>query len=340
MPRSNPAILLCLTLFALPARADNNPVPLLPETTIHFAAPDEAAALIAARDTFVTAMGPFDLAARLHSADPVTVDQYLAHARAQVLPWTDEQRAAMTETVTTAAGLLADARLRLPNLPKRITLVATTGREESNAAYTRGHAIFLPRDKLDAPPPHRLRLFLHELFHVISRSDPALRDRLYRVIGFIPCNAITLPGGPGALRDARITNPDAPIIEHRIEVAHEGQLISVVPVLYSRIAKYDPAQGASLFRFLTFKLMVVEQADGAWQPALRDGEPVLLEPRTCASFLEQIGRNTGYIIHPDEVLADNFVLLASGASQVASPQILVKMGEILGGKPGDKPADR
>jgi hypothetical protein len=31
---------------------------------------------------------------------------------------------------------------------------------------------------------------------------------------------------------------------------------------------------------------------------------------SIANFYEQIGTNTTYIIHPNEILADNFVLLA------------------------------
>jgi hypothetical protein len=46
-------------------------------------------------------------------------------------------------------------------------------------------------------------------------------------------------------------------------------------------------------------------------------------------FVEQVGRNTGYIIHPEEILADNFKLLATGAENVPSPQILDKMRGIL-----------
>ena len=39
-------------------------------------------------------------------------------------------------------------------------------------------------------------------------------------------------------------------------------------------------------------------------------------------FHEKIGRNTGYILHPEEVLADNFALMVQGVSDVKSPEIL------------------
>jgi hypothetical protein len=44
-----------------------------------------------------------------------------------------------------------------------------------------------------------------------------------------------------------------------------------------------------------------------------------------SSYHEQIGRNTGYIIHPEEVLADNFALLLLGRTAVKSPHILDRL---------------
>jgi hypothetical protein len=45
--------------------------------------------------------------------------------------------------------------------------------------------------------------------------------------------------------------------------------------------------------------------------------------------MEQIGRNTEYVIHPEEVLADNFALLVLKKANVPSPEILQKMREVL-----------
>jgi hypothetical protein len=44
--------------------------------------------------------------------------------------------------------------------------------------------------------------------------------------------------------------------------------------------------------------------------------------------MARIGRNTEYIIHPEEILADNFVLLVNGA-KAPSPEILQKLDAVL-----------
>jgi len=50
--------------------------------------------------------------------------------------------------------------------------------------------------------------------------------------------------------------------------------------------------------------------------------PRLYRTAELGNFFEQIGRNTAYIIHPEEILADNFAQLATGQEQtVPSPEV-------------------
>ena len=58
----------------------------------------------------------------------------------------------------------------------------------------------------------------------------------------------------------------------------------------------------------------------------------ILMPQQISGFFEQVGRNTDYIIHPEEILAENFALLMIGKRDVASPEILDKMRSALGQK--------
>lgn len=60
-----------------------------------------------------------------------------------------------------------------------------------------------------------------------------------------------------------------------------------------------------------------------------NNEPWLLEISDVTGYHEQIGRNTGYTIHPEEVLADNFVLLACRERDVPSPKILERRDALL-----------
>jgi len=62
---------------------------------------------------------------------------------------------------------------------------------------------------------------------------------------------------------------------------------------------------------------------------LKNGKPVFFKPDEVEGFFEQIGRNTGYIIHPEETLANNFVHLMTGKQDLKNPEIPKKIEAIL-----------
>ena len=62
-----------------------------------------------------------------------------------------------------------------------------------------------------------------------------------------------------------------------------------------------------------------------WTAQRVSGRPRLLRPADTTGWFEQIGRNTGYTIHPDEILADNFIRLINGDTNLPSPQIIAAM---------------
>jgi hypothetical protein len=173
------------------------------------------------------------------------------------------------------------------------------------------------------------QLLAHELFHVVSRANPGLRDRLYRVVGFEPCGEVE---HPAALRARRITNPDAPVNAHAIEVDVAGTKSWGVPILYSSASEFDPAGGKTFFSYLTFELLLIERTGDGGHRLLAgpDGQPRLVPIDKAGGYAERIGRNTGYVIHPEEIVADNFMLLVTGTAGAKSPGILDRLrGEFM-----------
>ena len=300
-------------LLLMGAAAPTPGVPLQEGTVARLAPAKEAAALLSARDDFVKAMSPFDRAARLHSAGPVSEEAYLAHVGRQAREWTPAESAKAEAAVRKVAGRIAPFKL---GLPKEVLLLKTTGDEEGHAAYCRGNAVVLPQNMVDGPPAELERILIHELFHILSRQDPKLREALYGILGFRACPEAPLPAD---LRDRKITNPDAPRNDHAVDIEDGGGTVTVVPVLFSE-TDYSPERGGEFFDYLQFKLLVVKQ---------EGDEPVLLDPVRTPGFLDKVGRNTDYLFHPEEVLADNFVLLVDGARGVPTPRILDEMRKAL-----------
>ena len=314
--------LIWLSMLGAGLAADESPtaVELTSACRVRLATVEEGKSLLAADDDFSRSLSRFDLQSRLKSGDEVTLDDWKRFVSSHVRDWDDVRSQAATESLQRLSKRMGGYELPLP---KEIVLVHTTGDEEGNAAYTRGTAIVLP-DKVLAYPPTQLdRLLAHELFHVLSRHDGALRQKLYRIIGFEVCEPLELPP---SLAPRKITNPDAPLIDCTIELAAaDGKVYTAAPVLYASAKEYDAARGGSFFQYLTFRLLVVERAGERWQPKLLDGEPIVIDAKKEPAYFEKIGKNTNYVIHPDEILADNFVHLVMEDRDLMTPRIVEDM---------------
>jgi len=302
--------------------------PLTRETNLHFATVEAGQGLVATSDTFIKALSRFDRQVRLQTDGEATEAGLIEFLKGEVVPWEDEAQKSLVESIERVRPKLEPFHLPLP---QAVLLIQMSGKEEANAAYTRGAAILLPRERVQKLKGDSLdRLLLHELFHVFSRHAPELRRDLYRLIGFEVCEPIALPP---SLADLKLTNPDAPRIDCRIKLSDEAAPYHAAPILYSSSATYDADRKPPLFKYLTFRLMKIEEREGRWRPLLKNGEPVLIDPAQSKSFADQIGQNTKYIIHPDEILADNFVHLVMQTEKLASPRIVEQMGELLRKKP-------
>ena len=275
-----------------------------------FASRARAHEVLATKDAFVERMSPFDRAARLKTDRVVTEAEYLDFAGSAALDWDDAEKRPIVAAYRELEPKLA--ALHLP-LPARILVVKTTGQEEGNAPYTRQTAVMIPRSELASQKSQPQRLLAHELFHIASRSDSRLGERLYAVIGFRPCGEATYPE---SLAARKITNPDAPRNDYCIRVTVDGESVAATPILFSRAEAYDPVRGGEFFEYLQLGLLV-RPAPG--QPA---ANARVIGLQQAAGFFEQVGQNTQYVVHPEEILADNFALLALGSPGVKSPGVL------------------
>lgn len=315
-------VCLFVCLICSPIWAQDKPT--ANKIDLHFATKAEAVATLITEDEFVQRLSPFDRAARLKTDEPVDKATYLKFVSEQVLDWDDKEKENITAAWQRVTAGLAEADIKAP---VQVSFIKTTGREEGDAAYTRGTAIVLPSSKVGGRSMDAL--VAHELFHVLSRHDANMRERLYKIIGFRKCGELQLPT---ELQVRRLTNPDAPVNDHCIQVKQDGKQLWVIPILTSKSEKYDKQRGGEFFNYMQFDLMAIQSPDtpAASQPLLADGKPVLVDARKAEGFMEQIGKNTGYIIHPDEILADNFSMLVTNRKNVPQPELLDKIAKALG----------
>ena len=321
------ALALTVLVWAVPetaARADS--VAIGASSHVRFATAAEAAAILTKHDALVASMSPFDRSARLQVGRDVPEAEYLAFVAKETRDWTPAERELLRPMLEDFRAKTAKWKM---DLPAEVLFLKTTGREEGRAAYCRGAAVVLPQNLLLGEKPEMLRkIVFHELFHVFSSHHPELRRALYAVVGYEVCPELALPP---ELARRKLTNPDAPRMDSFIRLRVGGEIVAAAPILLGRSDLYDEKTGGAFFQQMDFRfLALAEDPSGAWRVAMKpDGTGArLIAPSEAPDYLDRVGHNTEYVIHPEEILADNFVFLADGA-KVPSPEILEKLNAVL-----------
>lgn len=306
-------------IFALSFTAwANAGVNLREGCAVRFASVREGAEILGRKDDFIQRLSAFDRAARMKTDRLVSEDEFLKFVEGNVSTWNESEKAKIEAAI---AGIRPALDALPLSLPKIVNLVKTTGAEEGRAFYTRDTAIVMPDKETDEADAGLLKKTIaHELFHILTRGNPALREKLYQSIGFTKCDEVEFPP---ELKSRKITNPDAPRNDHAIQVRIGGNEVRAVPILFSNAAKYDVNRGGDFFNYLQLSFLQLSGTSAGAQP-------ILAAPEEVSGFFEQVGRNTNYVIHPEEILADNFALLILDERNVPSPEVLEKMRLILG----------
>lgn len=278
--------------------------------TIQVADSTDAAGFVTQKDDYTASFSTFDVQGRFRDTKNHTEAEYLAMAGKQMRSWTAAEQEKIKTSFEEIATALDKGNMKV-DLPDTVLFIKSTCMEEFGAGgYTRKNAIIINKDEGVSTG-----LVAHELFHVLSRHNPTLRDRLYENIGFKPCNRIDVSK---AMKGLNITNPDCPVISHYVTVDGEDMVL----VLHSK----KPYNGGSVFEddYIDISLLVVAGDDKNKKPLIKDGKAVTYKLEEKLQLFSIIGSNTSYVLHPEEVCAEHFSALVTG-KEVNEPEYLEKM---------------
>ncbi|MEW6705256.1 MAG: DUF4157 domain-containing protein [Pseudomonadota bacterium] len=290
-------------------------------TVVRFASVEQGRAVLQAEDEWLAATSDFQRAAVMGVAPPVSPERFRSFQGETALPWSPQQQARWERALAAVAPRLNALQVRLP---PEVLLVQTDGRDAANAPYTRGSAVMLPRE-LQPDDYSDAEIMAHELFHVMSRHRPELATRLYALIGFEPVPPLQWPAEWLPLR---IANPDAPHHRHAMRATFDDRPVLLMPLLVAGRTELDRSRGETFFHVMQIRLLEVKVDNGATLPVLREGQPVWHAPQQAPEYLQRLGGNTGYILHAEETLADNFAFLVSGRP-VRNPSLPARMQALL-----------
>lgn len=289
-------------------------VPIDENSTIVFTPQAEASERLGTSDSYTKALSKFDLTSRTKNKESTEEGDYLTYASQQAQAWTAEEKTVLEERILGIKDKIDALGLKL-EFPEEILLIKSTMDEEGGAvSYTRENYIVV-RGLVNES------FLIHELFHILTRFKPEIRSELFETINFTESNRITYPEG---IRDLVITNPDAPFLEHTITVEIDGESEEVVFILVSE----EEWDGGSFFTYLKQRLMFVGGAANEKQATLVDDMPVLRNFAAATDLKQKIGTNTDYTLHPEEILAEHFVMLVL-EQEVPEPSYIEAMKVIL-----------
>ena len=220
--------------------------------------------------------------------------------------------------------------LNINILPSDLFLIKSKAKQYGEGTwYTRENCIVVPYDALDKRNRAEfIGTLYHEIFHCYSRANPEKRVELYALIGF---KATTKPlNMPTPLKNRILLNPDGVNYATKIDLVQSpDRTIAAFPILYS--TEYQlVAKKNKFFDYMGFALYeAIDEPPHIDVMTKSDGFSSTIDLKEQPDFMRQIGDNTGYIIHPDEVLADNFMFVCNSIKEPKSLDKFSAEGKIL-----------
>ena len=230
---------------------------------------------------------------------------YKAFIKTQVSDWKPEEIMIMESLFKQVKKLCDTLSPRV--YPAGIKLVKVkTGHYGNDVYYTRGKNIMIPENIFPlAEGDYQLPVMIHEVFHILSRYQPELRKDLYAMIGFAKSEKpIKLNS---SLEKLLLTNPDGVSYQYTIDLENNGKTSKAIPLITSKYDSFKSDQ-PMFFDYLNFDLYSLDDRGDHYVAKSTTKGGTMIPLTNTPSFFTKIKDNTQYIIHPDEIMADNFML--------------------------------
>ena len=281
-------------------------------TEYRFADRETAIKILTADDEYLNNMKSIEIALQVGSptADK-TIDDLKAFYAANVIDWPEAEKALMKALLVTHKKKLAKiAHL----MPEKVYFIKVSDNVESGIPHTRGNAFVSPERRTSIST----KLFFHQIFHILSRNNRSKRASLYKLINFRPCDFQPTP----EIDKYTIRNPEAPFTEFYVPVEIDDRDTYVMNYLHTTYDGFDPSVERGFDGHISGDLIEVTVNNGLCKPVLNaDGSAKIYKHEDVPDYYEQVGHNTNFDIHPEEIVADNFAFLMMGKKDLEDPDI-------------------
>ena len=271
------------------------------QLSIRFASKEEGTELLMANVEYHAGFSQNDIEFRLQTVG-ADMEEYLAFAREQVRDFTEEEKELLLGFFDAMEQTLTENGYTLPPMDEILFIKTTMAEEAGAGGYTHGTQIYLADFILESAATENeyqwwykdylYSVCWHELFHCLTRMHKDFQREMYALIHFT-LQEEDFPIPP-SVQEYHISNPD---VEHHNSYATflvNGEEVRCFTDLVT--TKHFDTPGECFFDCCTTALIPVS------------GEDVYYTPEQTENFDAVFGTNTGYVIDPEECMADNFAL--------------------------------
>ena len=184
-----------------------NPILNFKNITIHAVDGEKALQLLKIEEEFLNNCSLFDFQTMLKTEKKVTKEDYFEHIAKHILNWDENKNflSQLTTQVSKVNDLFEGYNLKFPS---PIYVILTNGKDLAGAAYCKGQDVIVLPQNFYLTDEKLFKTFIHESFHILSKNNLEIRDKLYKIIGFIKTKMeVKLPE-----QLIRITNPGITIL--------------------------------------------------------------------------------------------------------------------------------
>ena len=216
--------------------------------------------------------------------------------------------------------------------PAEIKLIKIRGSHYGEGTfYTRENCIIIPQSDLTEPDEQDFtKVMLHEVFHIFSRLNPQQKLDLYELIGFKSTGGKQLLQINETLKEKVLLNPDGINYAYSIQLRDKNETsFHALPLIFSNADDFDENK-PEFFDYLQFELFKIIPPFSKMIKVVSDtiGKSTI-DFKNHPEFFEQITENSNYIIHPDELMAENFVIAVQSQKDSTILNELSDSGEKL-----------
>ena len=309
-------ILLALLALAVQAQRTDVQLDALTDASVdsvgkiryHCASKAEGQQLIVANTDYYNSLNQMDLDWRMRKKG-ATKEELVDFAKSCVQEFTDKEKERIAGAIAYIEKRLHEMGAILPFPKDDIVFIKTNMQEEGGAgAYTHKTEIYIganvvrcneSKDGMLRLGGNNIQLYslvAHELFHCLTRNSPEFRREIYKLLGFTVMDKDIVFAT--AIQQKILSNPDVEHIDNYAEFTIKGKKRKCeLMVLYTHSWEEAVAVEGEEATFFNYNQSVLVPID----------KPNKYYPISKASdFWDIIGHNTGYVLAPEETLADNF----------------------------------